>query len=133
MNTPQRQKLRANAQEITFLKQAITAQSIREQLELEPSGEWHGLQHNHLCEHCDETWRCECDDGEYLVTQHGCDAQHEATRRLAIALRMPSKYDAPYLSRFPKRKERAARGTSPAAQFAANEMEIAHLKATLGI
>lgn len=129
-------QIKSNALEITMLKQAIVAQRIRAGLDEAPQGEWRGLMHNHLCEHCDESWRCDCDDGEYLVTQHGCDAQAAASQRLAIALSMPSKWDAPYLSRYakPAKARRSPSGKGAVnAQIVANAAEIAKLKAILGI
>jgi hypothetical protein len=125
-------RLKANALEILLLKQAIAARAIREQLDIEPQGAWHGLEHNHLCEHCDESWRCACDDPSYLVSQHGCDEQLDRSRRLAIALSMPSRYDAPYLSRR-KQPQRQIRGDAKAQLLLANNMEIARLKVALGI
>lgn len=134
MNAQRTTKLKANALEITMLKQAIAARAIREQLEDEPQGEWCGLRHNHLCEHCNETWRCDCEEPDYVVIRHGCDAQHKASRRLAIALRMPSRYDAPYVSRLPKPKRRPkGENLDYASQITANDLEISRLKSALGL
>ena len=121
--------------EILFLRQALKARDIQAalafaELEGKPREPWKGLEHNHLCTYCDETWRDGCLESDYLVTTHGCDAQHEATRRLAIALSMPSRWEAPYLSRRPKPK-RTTRDQGRAATIAANESEIMKLRAQL--
>ena len=128
-------KLKSNALEIVMLKQAIVAQRIREQLEAEPQGAWHGLNHNHLCPYCDTTWRCDCDDPGYEVKDHGCDEQAAASQRLAVALSMPDRWEAPYLSRRakPKRAASGERQSRAETQIMANNAEIAKLRAVLGI
>ena len=131
-------KLKSNALEIVMLKQAIVAQRVRAGLDEAPQGAWHGLQHNHLCPYCDTTWRCDCDGysrPDYIVTTHGCGEQLEATKRLAIALSMPSKWEAPYLSRRrkPKRAASGERQSRAETQILANNAEIMKLKAILGI
>jgi len=128
-----RHKAREREMEILFLRQALKAREIQASLGDAPKGLWKGLDHNHLCEHCNETWRCDCDEGDYVVTQHGCDAQLAATRRLAIALSMPSPWDAPYLSRQAKpRKPRGApQRDALQAQIVANEAEIRKLRSEL--
>lgn len=127
-------KAKERVTEIMFLKQVIQAREIQSELAFDeligkPKEPWVGLQHNHLCEHCNETWRCSCLYGDYLVKNHGCIEQHEAAKRLAIALSMPSRWEAPYLSRRPRRK---TKGPNAAAQIAANDAEIAHLREQLG-
>lgn len=123
--------IRTNELEITMLRQAIQAKRVRAALDLTGPQPWIALAHNHSCRHCNTVWRCDCDYSPGEVNAHGCDEQQAFNKKLVIALSMPSKWEAPYLSRRAKPKVRQAKG-SVEAKIAANNVELARLRALLG-
>lgn len=129
-----RQKLKAQAKatelELLFLRQAVTARAVQQGLEEFPQGPWTGLRHNHLCPYCNETWRCDCDDTTYEIMRHGCVEQAEHTQCVAIALSAPNRWQAPYLSRYRKRRGPSS-DDKLHAKIVANEAEIARMRAEL--
>jgi hypothetical protein len=127
-----KRQAREREMELLFLREVIKARELQAQLGDAPKGPWKGLDHNHICNYCNETWRCDCiESNDYMVSDHGCKEQQRAAKSLAIALAMPDKWAMPYLSRYakPKRKTKA---DGVAAQIAANDVEIARLRKELG-
>jgi hypothetical protein len=122
---------REREMELVFLRQAIKGRELREALGDKPQAPWKGLDHNHICEYCNETWRCDCDTHlDYVVKDHGCVEQGEAMRRMIGVLNSPDKWQAPYLSRYAKPRK-PSKDDTIAAQIAANENEIRRLRKEL--
>jgi len=118
-------------QEIRFLAQALQARKVQTEMDLALlAGEQTPLvsvaiSHNHWCRWCNAAWTCRCMDGTHEVQRHGCSQQKAASKRLAIALRQPSPWDAPYLSRYAKKPKPTRKGVG----LKQARAELARLKA----